>query len=579
MTASGKFASVIEVNLHPVKQLVLLFPAVAMSFAWQPAAWARQTPSTTRTQYEIELDVDVQQARMSGRASVRFFNTTKKSIGRLVFVLYPDIARPSEEEPLIAIEQVRSISNRLDFKVEEARLEVELEEPLDAGQSVEVQIDYRAAAPRIDDSQTTLTAHLTDQVAVALGHTRRVRPGSSSFYAAGQSLILVRPYPVLAYFDNGEWILPPSSSPSDPLFTQVADYSVSIWTNEPMQILATGMDDAPLREGSRYLTRVRAHRVRDFGAVLFSSSRRTRTLQGSVPIEVVCETDGDGCGKLESISTQAAKLFTGLYGDCPFEALKILAVPMPQGENSVAFSGMVLISTAYARHVRLPADQAIFMSAAELSPLIESTLEASLVSSLATQWWGLGVAFNPSRNLYFAEALRSYAVSQYFDSRGEWPAYDKQLRTSYRVFRTFGGADRPSNRSARQYANDFELSAIAAVKGGLFFKSLEEKIGKEQLSDVLRKISAEARDHAITPRQVFEAISSADGNKDRVWRMQSHWLEQRHGDDDVERPEFVISISRGAAKPDGGSGNVFARLGRFFFTQMTRVGKSASKPF
>lgn len=556
--------------------LAVLFAADA---ARQPAVRAQEASSTTRTQYEIELDVDFQQAKLTGRATVRFFNTSRRKAERLSFVLYPNIGLTLEDEPLVIVEQVRSISAALKFEVKNERLEVQLEQPLEAGQSVEVQIDYRATAPRIDEAETTLPAHLTDQVAVALGRTRRARSGKSSFFAAGQTMVLARPYPVLAVFERGEWKFPPSSSPADALYSDVADYSVAIWSDEPMQVLATGMDDQQLQEGARYLTRVRAHRVRDFGAVLLAAERRTKKLPGNVPVELLCDTDEAGCQRVESITTKTAAIFSKLYGSCPFEALKVLVVPLPSEEISVAQSGLVLISSAFARHVRLPAEQAIFMSAAELSPLVEGTLETSLVTALAAQWWGLGVGFDPSRHLYFAEALRSYAVSQYFESLGEGDAYEKQLRTTYRIYRTFGGLDHPARRNARQYANDFELSAIASAKGTLFLKTLSEQLGRGRLNDALRSISEEKREQIVTPEEALDTISSrAEGNI-RINDLFSRWFEQRHGDEDVAQPEFVITISRDAASPASGGGNVFARMGRFFFTQMTRVGKSASKPF
>lgn len=569
----------IDVKIRRARNWIALVTLVAASTLWQPAVTAQEVPSTMRTQYEIELDVDFQQARLTGRATVHFFNTSKRKIDRLFFVLYPNIGLSSEDEPPVSIQQVRSISAPLNFEVKGERLEIELEEPLEAGQSVEVQIDYRAAAPRVDEADTTLTAHLTDQVSVALGHTRRPRSGSSSFFASGQTLVLARPYPVLAVLERGEWVLPPAASPADPLYAEEADYSVSIWSDDPVQVFATGLEDEPLQEGNRYLTRVRAHHVRDFGAVLLAAARHTRKLAGTVPAEVLCDTDEAGCERLESIATKATELFSKLYGPCPFEALKILVVPLPRGRMSVTQSGLVLIGSAFARPVRVPAEQAIFMSAAEMSPLVEGTLETSLVTALATQWWGLGVALDPSRDLSFAEALRSSAVSQYFACRGEGEEYEKQLRTTYRIFRTFGGFDRPAKRNAHEYANDFELCAIASVKGALFLKALAGELGNERLNRALRSIAEERRGQIITPQDVLDEIADSAPQEAKVNHLYSRWLEQRHGDQDVARPEFVISISKGAAHPSAGGGNVFARLGRFFLTQMTRVGKSAGKGF
>jgi hypothetical protein len=63
-----------------------------------------------------------------------------------------------------------------------------------------------------------------------------------------------------------------------------------------------------------------------------------------------------------------------------------------------------------------------------------------------------------------------------------------------------------------------------------------------------------------------------------VARTFSRWLSQKRGDQDIAPPDpklaAELGIPQGQAKTDnggGGSGNAFARLGKFFWQQMTRL--------
>jgi hypothetical protein len=180
------------------------------------------------------------------------------------------------------------------------------------------------------------------------------------------------------------------------------------------------------------------------------------------------------------------------------------------------------------------------------------------------------------------EAMSSWSALTYFKERyGEQKAaaiQQDQLQGVYRLYRTFGGDDMNANRPSRDYKNSFQYAAVVTTKGALMLVHLGRQLGEEKLIGALRryyqtyllKVASldDLRDELIA--------EAPPGQKRAVARTINRWLANKRGDEDIAKPDAELANSLGLpSKPnqqrDRNALGAFARVGKFFWQQMTRI--------
>jgi aminopeptidase N len=182
------------------------------------------------------------------------------------------------------------------------------------------------------------------------------------------------------------------------------------------------------------------------------------------------------------------------------------------------------------------------------------------------------------------EALASWSALLYFrEIYGEQKAatvLQDQLQGVYRLYRTFGGEDMDANRPTRDYRNTFQYAAVVTTKGALMFVQLQRLLGEEKLLAAFRNYyRANLLEIAELDDLRGALIAEAPIKQRReVARTFNRWLASKRGDEDIARPDQELATSLGLpAKPNqrrGGDRNplsAFARIGKFFWQQVTRI--------
>jgi hypothetical protein len=182
------------------------------------------------------------------------------------------------------------------------------------------------------------------------------------------------------------------------------------------------------------------------------------------------------------------------------------------------------------------------------------------------------------------EALACWSAFLYY--RGTYgkekaaAVLEDQVRGVYRLYRTFGGEDMDANRPAHDFRNTFQYAAIVIAKGGLMFAELERQLGPERLLGAIRSYY-QANLFEIAQLDDLRAAIIAElpiEQRRTVTRTFSRWLSARRGDEDIAPPDAELATSLGlpakSREPKSGERNAFtafARLGKFFWQQMTRI--------
>jgi hypothetical protein len=572
---------------------------------------AAQTTSTPapHLRYQLNLALNFDARTYTGTERVRWVNRDSKPTSVVYFHLYanlrggdaPHANQPNTDEsapaaaadePRLEIAAVRAGDGQtpLPFTLDEQAtlLRVTLREPVPAGASTELELAFNGSVPEIDPDETSLPAHVVQQLGAALRDTRETRRARDLNFRSRGVMLLGAAYPVLAVRDGNGWQRDVKPSVGDLLFAEAADYEVTIDTATEIKLFTSGefrpppphaappARDKPAAD-EHHFTGVN---LRNF-AILAGRGLKAeeRTVEG-VRVRSIWTAEHEQVGRRAlDVATAAVRIFNARYGPLPYESVSVTEAPLVAGLGSAEFANMSVIASAFYVDFDAPAMRNLPELVREQRASVEDSLEFAVAHMIAHQWWGMVVGSSPERTPVLDEALAHWSALVYYrETKGPeraTQARDDQLRGVYEIYRTFGGDDMAADHAAREYRNSFQYAAIVSAKGALMFEALEKLLGSERVFTALRRYG-EANRFEIAElddlRGAFIAEAPIEARR-AVTRLFDRWLSEKHGDEDIAPPNPQLAAALGIATEQAGpkDRNAFSRLGRFFWRQMTRI--------
>lgn len=574
------------------------------------------------TRYQINFALDFDARTFSATERVRWTNRDTRPASVVYFHLYanlrsgtngngnndanraaaPPAAPPASgaettaaevaDEPRIEIKSVRHAETQtaLVYALDEQAtlLRVNLREPLAAGQATEIEIAFKGAVPEIDPDETSLPSHVIQQLGAALRDTRETRRARDTNFRARGVLMLGSAYPVLAVRDGDEWQREVRATVGDPVYTEVADYEVTIDAPADVALFTSGqagkvsdLNIASGAVGKPNLARTfTGENLRNFAIIAGRTLQSAERTVGGVRVRSVWTTEHEKIGRrVLDAAAEAVRVFTARYGALPVPGVTIAEAPLVAGLGSAEFANLSVIASAFYVDFDSPAIRNLPELVREQRASVEDSLEFATAHMLAHQWWGMLVGNSPERAPVLDEALAHWSALVYYrETHGAiraQAAREDQLRGVYEIYRTFGGDDMPADRPARDYRNSFQYAAIVSAKGALMYDALVKLLGEERVFTALRRY-AEANRFEIAELDDLRGAFIAEApvtERRAVTRTFDRWLSERHGDEDIAPPNPQLAAALGltpenAATPNR---NPVSRLGRFFWRQMTRI--------
>lgn len=574
---------------------------VAFAFSLAPQEPLGAT-SELRDAYQISLKIDFDSRSYTGTEKVRWTNTGERPATILFFHLYSNLrpdrttvgpgsgaqAQDEDSEPRIQIIEVHSASDQtaISYSIEDqgATLRVNLKEAVASGKSTEIVIGFKGTVPEVDADETGLTTHVVKQVSAALRGERELRrPRDINFRCRGV-MLLGTSYPVLAVNDGGEWSRRLDASVGDFVFNEAADYQVRIEITPGVSVFTSGGEE-PNQIDRETATQFSGSALRDFAIIAGRNLKHEEKEVGEIKLRSIFIPEHERIGKrVLGMAEDALKIFRARFGSLPFKTITVAEAPLVAGLGSTEFSGLEIIASAYYVDFDSPAVRNLPEIIREQRPSVEESLEWSVAHLMAHQWWGAAVGNDPARAAVLDEAMSSWSALLYFkQTYGEEKAsaiLEDQLRGVYRLYRTFGGEDMNANRPSRDYRNTFQYAAVVTTKGALMFVQLQSLVGEERLLAALRNYyKANLLEIADLDDLRGALVAEAPIDKRRaVVRTFNRWLAERHGDEDIAKPDHELANTLGLPakgnQQKGGDRNAlgaFARVGKFFWQQMTRI--------
>jgi len=558
---------------------------------------ARQEGPAARTLYRISLELDFDARTYRGRERLRWVNRDGGAASVLYFHLYPNLRADDErpaaqaqaetstpQEPRLEVTEVRAAGGQaLAFSPEEggATLRVQLREPVAPGAAAEIELSFKGSVPEIDPDETSLPAHVVQQVGAAMRDTREIRRARDTNFVSRGVMLLGSFYPVLAARPGGDWQRRVEPSVGDIFFTDVADYEVSVTTAAEVAVYTSGREAGGAQQARGGARAFEGADLRGFALVAGRNLRSEEREAGSVRVRSVFTPEHEKVGRrVLAVAADAARAFEARFGPLPLKTVTVTEAPLVAGFGSAEFAGLAVIASAFYVDFDSPLMRALPELVREQRASVEDNLEFAAAGGLARQWWGAAVGSDPARQPVLHEALAQFSALLYVqDVRGAESArqvQEDQLRGVYQIYRTFGGEDMSADRAAREYRNSFQYAAVVASKGALMFVELRQLLGEERFFKALRGYYEANRLEVAEMedlRAAFAAVAELPQRR-ALTRTFNRWLSERRGDEDIAPPNPQLLAALGITPEQQQAArdrNAFSRLGRFFWRQMTRI--------
>jgi hypothetical protein len=541
--------------------------------------------AAAQTSYDLTLRLDFDNRAWAGAERVRWTNAGAAGENALLFQLYAN--SPEEAGPRLEVTAVKAANGAaLPFVVENGGgwLRVPLREAVPAGGSVEIALEFKGVVPEIDAEETTLLAHVMQQVGAVLNDLRETRsPRETNFRARGV-MFLGAGFPLLAAREDGKWLRAGDAGMARATNADTANYAVTIETAPDIKVHTAGApaatDKADCEFGAvRY--RFAAQNLRDFTIVAGRELSVLTEPAGEVAVRSVFAPSHEANGRrVLKIAADAARIFQARFGPLPLKQITVVEAPLVAGLGSAEFSGGGAIAGAFYVDFDSPTMRALPDMIRSQRGAMEDSLEWTVARTVAQQWWGAAVGGDAAREPLLTETLANWSALLYcaemHGPEHAARAADEQLRGVYKIYRTFGGRDREANHPAHFYRNSFQYSALVAGKGALWLQAVHKLLGDEKLFAALRGFyqAFQLRRAAFDDLRDALQAQATPAQQKTLARLTSRWLRERRGDEDIAPPDPQLADALGLPPPVAtrrDKGNRFARLGKFFWQQMTRI--------
>ncbi|HSQ25104.1 MAG TPA: M1 family aminopeptidase [Pyrinomonadaceae bacterium] len=574
--------------------------AASVAVTAQPQT-RQPTPPEKRIRYQISLALDFDNRTYVGTERVHWVNRGDHPTTTLFFHLYPNMRAPDyvpptakndagqliSDEPALEISEVRTVSNDaiVPFALDDQQttLRINLREVGLPNSAVDIQIKFKGSVPEIDPEETGLVTHVLQQVSAAIRSTRERRRARDTNFVCRGVMMLATSFPILAARNGDDWFRKVESSIADSLTTDAADFEVTVSTGKGVMVFTPVEGSAMNNKDESAATRFVAENLRDFAIVAGRNLRSEGTRVGNVSIRSIFRPDHEVVGRsVLKIAAKALHIYESRFGPLPMKTVTIVDAPLVATLGSAEFAGVGAIASAFYVDFDSPTMRNMPDVIREQRASVEDSLEWTVAHVVAHQWWGAVVGNDAGREPILDESLSNWSALLYYrETHGEQQtenALEEQLRGVYKVYRTFGGDDMEASRSSRDYRNSFQFAAIVASKGALMFEALRKLLGDEKffaaLRDYYKANSLEVAD-LDDLRGAFIAGAPVEQRR-AVSRTFDRWLSSKRGDEDIGPPDPRLAQELGLpartdTKGDKTVFTPFAKLGKFFWQQMTKI--------
>jgi len=409
-------------------------------------------PTAAAPRYEIDLIVDWDTGTFAGTTRVTVENRTPAPIDEIVFRLFPNDA---------------IIYGNASLRVREARI---AGGPITIAPSEDPTVLPILLPSPLGPAQTvSLTLAFAGRAGASPQYAGQTVTGYGILTKNPQSLVLTAFYPILAVLNEGDPADDAACSVGDVLWSESADYDVTVSVPNGIIPAATGRLVSTRIDGGRTIHRFEATSARDFSLVLtLGYEERSTETHGKIVRSWFSPSNRAAAERARATAVQTLDLFEARIGSLPVAEIDLVEVPLHRAAG-VELSGLILIASSFVTH---PSD--IFY-------------DIIVAHEMAHQWFYGVVGNDPVSSPWLDEGLATYLSNVYLESTGQdeaahaetrrWQSSYASTRASYPDSRMSDSACRfPTASAYTTFVYDaaawFHYSVRAAIGDEAYFAAL-----------------------------------------------------------------------------------------------------------
>ena len=432
--------------------------------------------------YQMDLTY-TEEHMLNGNETLTYTNRTDTTLSFLCFHLYPKaFSEGAVNKPVSTLNEKKAYPNGFsagDIVINFAKVN-----------GVDATFEYSGTDNNILKLFLGFDLEPLDKVTVLIDFTVQV-PNVNHRFGYGENTVnLANFYPIVAVFENGEFILDPYNSNGDPFYSDMSNYEVKLTVPTEFVVSSTGEQTSAVKEESISTYYLNAKTVRDFAIVL---STKFEVLSNTVDDTLVTYYYYNDDNAQENLQTalDSVKTFNKLFGKYPYKTLNVVKTNF--GHGGMEYPNLVYISDE--------------VTGADYKNVI--------VHEIAHQWWYGVIGSNAFRNAWLDEGLTEYSTALFYEENPDYGIdYNELIKSTNNSYVTFvdlyteilGKLDTSMNRHIDQYGTEPEYVYMTYVKGMLLFDNLREVVGKNNFLNGLKAYYSENAFNNVNPDNFIAAM-------------------------------------------------------------------------
>jgi hypothetical protein len=395
--------------------------------------------------YYISLEIpDDLVSGIQGHQVVRYFNTEEEPLDKLYFRLYPNYQGGTLQVQNLTLDNE---PGQTALESENTSLRVDLDQPLQPGESVVIELDFSLEVPTEMGGNYGLLGYFEDV------------------------LVLDTFYPMIPAYDEDGWYSTPPQDNGDLTYQDASFYVIQVQAPDDLVLASSGMMVDRQAEAGRQRAVFAAGPARDF---YLAGSREYVVLEeteGDLTVRVLTRPEfGEYQKYALDFAIHAIEIFSERVGDYPYTEFEVVSSPMRA--LGIEYPGITSIVV----------DE--FVADTELYGLSSlSMLESTLAHEVGHMWFYNTVGNDQGNQPWMDEALVQYLTYIYYlDYYGNGDGY---IDSWYYRWGSVEYADIPIGMPAGDY-HGAEYSGIVYGRGPMFYLELEKEYGIETVMEAIQ---------------------------------------------------------------------------------------------
>ena len=449
--------------------------------------------------YSMELTYS-EDHTLNGKETIKYKNKTDTTLNHLCFHLYPKaFSAGAVNKPVSTLNEKKAYPNG--FSAGDIVINKVLVNGSDAT------YDYDGVDSNILKVYFGFELEPLDSVTVEITFLVQVPNVNHRFGYGNNTVNLANFYPIVAVFENGEFITDPYNSNGDPFYSDMSNYEVKISVPKKYVLASTGEVNSQVNVEEQSTYFLTAKTVRDFAIVLSEKFETISETVDNVKVTYFYYDDENATANLQT-GLDAVKTFNKLFGSYPYKTLSIVKTNFVHG--GMEYPNLVYISDE--------------VTGADYKNVI--------IHEIAHQWWYGVVGSNAFRVAWLDEGLTEYSTALFYEENPDYGIdFNELIKNTNNSYVTFvdlytevlGNLDTSMNRHIDEYNTEPEYVYMTYVKGLLLFDNLREVIGRNNFIDGLKLYYKTNAFNNVTPDHFVSAMENV--SKRELKSYINSWLE------------------------------------------------------